>query len=456
VILVPRIKRFAPTVEGRHLAIAVAVGFVLRLAWGLYAMRNVPHDWVAQGDQYSYWYYGNEMAHFRGYIGYETGSATSYYPVGFPVLLAIVYWLGLHTPLPNDQPLLTMGLQLLLSVLSIVLVYFIARKVFNHRVAIIGAWIVALFPSLIAGVGTYSLETAFIFSMLLCVAILLDHDWTRPMSRRRLLWFGVALGCSVLIRPFSAPVMIGLAVAVWVATRSWRSVLRHVGWAAVTFVLVLTPWTIRNEVRFDHFIPISTNLGDGLCMSRYPGSNGGFAWSTHQWCADSSLPEAERNPANTKAAIRFVLNHPTEELRQIPKRFVLMMKVDHTAFDESLGNGSNVSMPAGPRDALNLWTDIYFHLSWIVSLVGVGLLFSGWRKDVIHGPRKAVVAMATLGLLIVPVMLWGNPRFHTPLLPFLAILDGATVDWLLRRWGSRAEQPVTAPADVPPEMARIS
>jgi 4-amino-4-deoxy-L-arabinose transferase-like glycosyltransferase len=455
VILVQRVNRFAPTVEGRQVLYAVTVGFVLRLAWGLFAMRNVPHDWFHQGDQYGYWYYGNEIAHGRGYIGYATGVATAYYPVGFPALLSVVYWLGLHTPLPDDQPLLTMLLQLLLSTASIVLVYFIARKVFNHRVAIIGAWIVALFPSLIAGVGTYALEVAFIFSMLVCVAILVDHDWTQPMSRRRLLWFGVALGCSVLIRPFSAPIMIGLAVAAWVATKSWRAVLRSIGWAALTFALVLTPWTIRNAVRFDHFIPISTNLGDGLCMSRYVGSNGGFAWATHQYCADPALPEEERNPANTRAAIRFVLDHPSEELKQIPKRFLLMMKFDHSAFDESLGNGSNATLPSGLRHTINVWSDLYFHLSWILSLIGVALLYSGWRRDPIHGPRKAVVGVTALGLLLIPVMLWGNPRFHTPLLPLFAILDGATVDWLLRRFTTRAELP--APAEVAtPEVAPVS
>jgi len=453
VILVPRVKRFGRTIEGRHVVIAVAVGFALRLVWGLWTMKHVPEDWRLQGDQYSYWYYGNEMAHGRGYLSYVDGHVTSYYPVGFPALLAAVYWLGLHTPLPNDEAMLTMLLHLGLATASIVLVYFIARKVFSHRVGLIAAWITALFPTLIAGVGTYSVETAFIFSALLCVAILVDHDWSTPMSRRRLLWFGLALGCSVLIRPFSAPVLIGLAVAVWVSTKNWRSVLRHIGWPLLTFALVLTPWTIRNEVRFDRFIPISTNLGDGLCMSRYIGSDGGFAWANHQWCADPNLPEAERNPANTKAAIHFVLDHPGEELRQIPKRFLMMMKVDHGTLDESFGNGSHVAVSSGVRHVLDLWADVYYHLSWIFSLIGIALLYSGWRRDPVRGPRKAIVGITALGLLLIPLMLWGNPRFHTPLIPFFAILDGATIDWLWRRLG-RGAAPAPAESAVrrEPEM----
>ena len=74
-------------------------------------------------------------------------------------------------------------------------------------------------------------------------------------------------------------------------TACWRTVVRHVGWASITFVMMLTPLTIRNAIEFDHFIPISTNLGDGMCMSRYIGSNGGFSWADHAWCADPDMPE---------------------------------------------------------------------------------------------------------------------------------------------------------------------
>ncbi len=50
------------------------------------------------GDQYSYWYYGHEIAAGRGYISY----ATACYPIGFPAILAVVFWLSQHTFLPSD------------------------------------------------------------------------------------------------------------------------------------------------------------------------------------------------------------------------------------------------------------------------------------------------------------------------------------------------------------------
>ncbi len=430
-----RLRHFASTRDGHQIAIAIAVGCLLRLVWGIWALRNTPEWWTINGDQYSYWFFGNEIAHGRGVHEFDSSRATSYYPIGYPALLGVVYWLGMHTPLPDNQAQLTVGLHVVVSTLSILLVYFIGRKTFGHRVGLVAGWIVALFPSLVIGVATYSIETTFIFAALVAVAVAVDHDWSAgPMSLRRLLWFGVALGCAVVVRPFAAPVLIGVAVAALI-TLGWRCAARQVGWTLLTFALVLTPWTIRNYNTFDRFIPISTNLGDGLCMSRYPDSNGGFAWATHEYCADKNLPEEERNPANTRAAIRFVLDHPGEELRQWPKRFHLMMANDHGTLAEALGNGSHLDLPQRLRQGIDFASDWYYHIVWILTVAGAGLLLRGWRRDRRRGPRRAIVAITTVGLLVGPLALWGNPRFHTPMLPFMAIVAAAAVVWACERAG---------------------
>lgn len=439
--LVARVRVFSRTPAGRRLAAITVAGALLRAAWGFWAVRRVPSDFIVSNDQYGYWYFGNQMAHGHGYISYLTGKATSYYPVGYPAVLAVIYWLGLHTPLLNNQAQLTVLLHVALSTASIGLSFFIALKAFRDRTALVAAAIVAFYPSLILGVATFALETTFIFSALLCVAIAVDHDWTSgPMSRRRLLWFGVAMGCSIVIRPFSLPIMLGLGIAVLCAGRGWRSALRHLGWASIAVVVVLTPLTVRNEVVFGKFIPISTNLGDGMCMSRFIGSRGDFAWASHQWCADPSLPEEIRNPANTKAAIHFVLDHPGEELRQIPLRFQLMMRQDHTVLVEVSENGTRLRLSARQRRALEITTDAYYHLSWILALPGLALLLAGWRRNRRTGPRRAIIAITLLGLQVIPITSWGNPRFHRPMLPFIAIVAAASIAWVLdRRWPQPAE-----------------
>jgi hypothetical protein len=262
------------------------------------------------------------------------------------------------------------------------------------------------------------------------------------------------MGGSLLIRPFSLPVFIGLGIAALCAGGGWRSALRHLGWASITVLLVLTPLTVRNAFVFGKFIPISTNLGDGMCMSRFPGSDGGFSWANHAWCADPALPEEVRNPANTKAAIHFIIDHPREELRQIPKRFKLMMHQDHGTLAEALGNGSHLTLPSGLRRAVDISTDGYYHFTWIIALPGLALLCAGWRRNRRAGPRRAIIAITLLGLQVIPLTSWGNPRFHTPMLPFIAIVSAVSIAWVLdRRWPQPTEPAQEAEVTPPDQLA---
>ena len=48
-------------------------------------------------------------------------------------------------------------------------------------------------------------------------------------------------------------------------------------------------------------------------------------------------------------------------------------------------------------------------------------------------PRRLFVLLVAGSLAIVPFYLYGLPRFHVPLLPFLAIGAAVTIDALRRR-----------------------
>ena len=80
----------------------LGVAAVLRIAW-FTALKPLPPEALVSGDQYSYWYYGHEMAAGRGYISYVTQEVSAYYPVGYPALLAVLFWLTEHTPSPTTM-----------------------------------------------------------------------------------------------------------------------------------------------------------------------------------------------------------------------------------------------------------------------------------------------------------------------------------------------------------------
>jgi hypothetical protein len=427
----PAVRRCveAMAVLRRHpLAVVVVLGLVLRLAWAIYAARNVPEGWASTGDQYGYWFHGNEIARGRGYSSYLTGEATAYYPVGYPALLGALYFLQIHLPLLDNQALLTALMHVGLGTASVALLYLIGAGAFFRRVGLLAAAVYAVYPSAVFSVATFSVETTYITTALGALALVVCHDWSGPPSTRRLVALGAVLAVSVTVRPFSLPILVAFASCYLVARLSWRPLLRGVGVVVVVLVLAVAPWTARNADQFDAFIPFSTNLGDTMCMSRFPGSDGGFAWAVHEYCAPPDTVAHERNPANIRAALRFIRDHPTEEVKQWFLRLRSMMSTDQAALQAVETLHPSGLLGDASRRVLVVMTETWFAVTLIASVPGIFIAVRRYRR------RPAVVAvLVTSGsLLLIPIGLWGAPRFHAPLVPFISLFAALAVMTAIR------------------------
>jgi hypothetical protein len=432
-------------VDRRWLVAILAVATVLRLAWLAYAHVKPPTSFLPAGDSYSYWYYGNEIAHGRGYISYVTDEATAYYPIGFPALLGGLYWLANHVPFIDLNLMTVTGVfQVVISVATVALVFVIGRRLAGPRVGLVAAGVLALFPNVIHQVTTIQVETTFIFFTMAALAVIIDHDWSAGApGRGRLLAFSGLLAASALVRPFSTPLLLGLLLAVLAVGVGWRRVLVTVAVPLGVLVLAFTPWTIRNAVELDGFVPSSTNMGDTLCIDRGPGADGGFRWTIHEGCAKPDLPEARRNTANTRRAVEWVIDDPGRELVQIARRAKLMFRDDHDGILSTEGLGSGPVMSDTTRDVSTTVADWYFRVVLALSVVGLPLLLSRAPR-----PERRLFLVIGLALLVIPLLLWGNPRFHQPLVPFMVVSMAAlvvpVVDRLRR---TAAATPATQPAE---------
>lgn len=420
--------------------VPVAVGALLRIGWALYAARSTP-VFLVSGDQYSYWVLGQEIGAGRGYHIPPFTTPTSYYPVGWPAILGAITAVTTHTPLPDSSVLSTAVWQIAMGVLAIALVHRVARCTWGGRVAIVAAWIVALWPNLIMSVATYSIESTFLAGMLACVAILVDHDWsTGAPGPRRLIVFGIVLALTVLVRPFALPVLVGLALACLRARVPWRLTVRAVAIPVALVALSMVPWTIRNAGALDAFVPVSTNLGDTVCIDRSLDANGTFRFAEHDGCADPSLPEAERNRANMRKAVSFVVHHPLKEIQLWGMRTYRMMIDDRVALREVEELGDGRFLPDSLRTGLGLLSDTWFFAVGSLALVGA----AGARRRLWATPPRVVSFTTAVSLFGIPVLLWGAPRFHVPLSPFLAI--GAAL--AITRWDVDQPSATQAPAGV--------
>jgi 4-amino-4-deoxy-L-arabinose transferase-like glycosyltransferase len=417
------VSRFARRPIDRPLLLVLGVAFLVRVVVLLWGSRGAP-DQAIMGDQYQYWRIGQDIAAGRGYRAYLSDRYSAYYPVGWPLIIAgttkAVDVVGLDRFAATGVALV----QLALGVAIVWFVYLLAEAAVDRRTALVAAALVALFPSLVFSVATFSVESAFMAGYLGSLVIIVRHPWSEGApSTRRTVAFGLAIGFAAQVRPFALPMLLGIGVAALVAGLGWRTALRAVGIALGCALIVFIPWTIRNAARLDAFVPSSTNLGDTMCMSRFPGSDASFHWADHEYCADPLLPEVERNGANVRAALRFVRDHPSEEVRLVGARFQRMWGSDTVTLDEVTSNWG-IAVPSTERlPALAFLTDAYY---WSIIVLGVpGIVLLALRRP--NPPALSVLAVAGATLQLIPLGLWGALRFHIPLLPLLCIAAAATV-----------------------------
>jgi 4-amino-4-deoxy-L-arabinose transferase-like glycosyltransferase len=428
-------------VRDRRLLVVVAVAFALRLAWAL-ATTKAP-VFIESGDAYSYFFYGRQFAQGGGYLNLDgSGHATAYYPPGYPALLAVPFWVLLHTPLPHTTLALTRAgtiLNVVLGTASVALLHLMVRRTIGPRAALAAAVLLALWPNAIYYVATLQLETAFVFLVLATLAVAVTHDWTvgRPPSIRRLVAFGALLAVTCLVRPFAAPFVVVPALATALVARAgWRSTLVALGATVVPFVLLLVPWTVRNERAMGAPLPFSSNTGDTVCLDRSLDAKGGFRFAQHEGCADPDLGEVERNSESTRLAIRFVREHPGREALQIVRRLRLIYGTDNDGL-YAVERGTNAPfLPPRLRTTLRRLADGWFFLMLAGAAVGLVRLLR------LGGQRRALgfvfVVLPFVTLTAIGALLWGTPRFHLPVLPFLAALAGVAVTRDLRQDGDTA------------------
>ncbi len=423
------------------LAVILALAAALRIAWVVYAARP-PQE---LHDPTFYFIYAQQIAGGNGFRLLD-GAATAYYPVGYPATLGAVFALVNHTPIPDNFVLATGYFQVFLGVATVALAYEVGRRLFSPAVGLVAGLWLALFPNLIYHTTTYLSETLFNFLVLAALALLFWTDWRKEgLGRGRLVAFAIVLGLSALVRPISLLFLPLLLVAWLIAGFGWRRSLAYGGLVLGVTAAVIAPWAVRNAVVMRAPVIISTNFGDDLCMGHYPGARGSFALPDYCFADEPYVGlghaefEVRRNKDNTRKAIEFALENPRTELKLLSRKAFYTWEHDHDGIWAAESYGDDLFLEPDVRAALSRVANIYFFLT--ISAGGLGLIALMASRD----PRRIFFLLALLALAGVPLVFFGDARFHVPATALLV----APAAWLAV--AARAVPRLLAP---PPRYAR--
>ncbi|HEX5614455.1 MAG TPA: hypothetical protein VFZ83_04820 [Acidimicrobiia bacterium] len=409
------------------LAAIVGVGVVLRVVWCIVAARPP----AGLHDPLFYRALAEGVARGNGYHFLAApDDPTAYYPVGYPASLVPGLWLLEHTPLPDSWFTGLIAAQnIVWQALAIVGVHVAARLVSGRAAAgLVAAAVVAWWPNLVIHTALALTESLFLALLVGALVLSLRGPWDgSPVPATRLLAIGALVGAATLVRPVSLPLVPAFLLAHLVARNGWRPALRHTGIVAAGALVVVTPWLVRNAVVMGE-PTLSTNTGDNLCIGRRIDAPGGFEIDNPR-CLEGDFDdlerpeyELERDAFGRRQAIEFVREHPGEEVRLWFRRAYQLFRNDADGVAAVESYGDDPFLDPTDRTRLRTVSNWFYAVVGPLGVVALGaLVLRRPRLD----PRAVFLALTFLGVLAPPIVFFGDPRFHVPAVPIVAIGLGA-------------------------------
>lgn len=414
----------------------VAVGVALRVVWAFVAARQPK----ILADPMTYLTAAQRIADGQGYVGFY-GFPTSYFPPGYPWFIGIYQWFLELVGLGDHQVIAVALLQSLLSGAAIAATFLIGRSIGGQRVGLVAAGILALWPNLILHSSLALSETLFITLLTVSLAGLLSM-----FDDGRWIWWraalgGLCMGAATMVRP-QVLLIAGAVVLIWALARpGWAELAKRCAVLGIGVLVFVGPWTVRNMVVLDGFVPVSTNDGDNLCVGFNPEATGHFgvpdSCDTGEFYIDGPDAELRRQKETRQRAIDWVLDNPGEQPGLAWKKLWFTFRSDDDAIWASMSFGQDPWMSQPLRTTLFGLSGSFYAAVMLFAAGGLVLASRvGWRVRAANPAPLIVVAGAVISSLL-PIMFFGDARFKVPGAPFYALLAAVAmvgaVDWIRRR-----------------------
>jgi dolichyl-phosphate-mannose-protein mannosyltransferase len=390
------------------------------------------------------------------------------YSPGLPLFVAGIY----HVAGGVDLRLARLVLAVI-GALAIPLAFLIGRRLAGPGAGLVAAVPVAIYPALLDYQGMLMTEP---LATTLLAAGVLGFLWAAD-GRGLASWAvpGLLFGLLAMVRPEYLPfgVLLALLALLLVHRRAgFKLGLAAAALLLVAFILPIAPWTVRNAVVLDRFVPISIGGGKALFIGTYLPADGDGVKLQQELLehdpallrsiateheprlasqpspylltsqvsppADGIAPRqdlsqrfSDAEPIDLETVLKRVAarRHPGVEtdvaLARMGKQNLRDDISDHPGrFASMLVDKAYDAWRYGPRGIMRRPAWQVLHLVVVIGAIA-GLLLLAWRRrwEALLIGLPMLAATATSALLI------ASPRRVTVILPLLSALAGAAAVW---------------------------
>jgi Dolichyl-phosphate-mannose-protein mannosyltransferase len=333
--------------------------------------------------------------------------------------------------------------QIALSLATVVLVYFLARRMFGARAARAAALALAIDP--VTAIYVNQLQPETLFTLLVVGATVTWWIAGRDGSVAPALATGALLGLAVLTRP------IGVALPVVFLALVTRSRVRTKLAAALLlpFIVVVGGWIGRNAAVTG--VPLLSTI-DGINLLEYRAAGAlaedqGLSLDEArarllERLADRVSPAAnpaERSRAQRRLGLEVLRERPWAAARSAARGALRLLAGNGLTALSRIAGAPDPERTSGTGRSLAAVV-----LSAVLAAIYLGALLGAIRlARESRGHDLALLLGPILYFVIVSAGGEANTRFRFPAVPFLALLAG--VGWTWRHGDGTASPPATAP-----------
>lgn len=333
-------------------------------------------------------------------------------------------WLiALHQQL-FGAPRSIIGLQVIASLVTIVLLHQIGTRAFHPKVGLLAAWVWALSPTVIFYSGRLWSETLY---ACLLVGAVVCVGRAREGSLKAAAGLGLLVGLCVLFRGV-AQYMLPIFMVVLIAARRWRGALL----AAVCAALTVAPYSIHASRKFGGFVLSDRTLGQMMWLGdndfppiTFDWGNGQVFQSQYDRVTATGRPHCQFDLEPTKQdsceverGIAWIRANPQAFVERMPLRVAQMLN-PHSFLTRHLRMGQYKGAPQFVDEGLVVTVvavSAFTVLGGTIGLVAWGGSWLGATSALVIGYHVVAIAM-----------LAGLTRYRFPLEPLWLLFACAAV-----------------------------
>lgn len=386
-------------------------GLLTRLLWVMLA------DTLPMSDFLLYHESALSIVNGQGYKIY--GYLSAYEPIGYPAFLAVLYYVF------APEIIVPKIANILLSCLTIVLTYVIAKRAFSEKTALIAVFIMVIIPRNITFTSVLSTEITFtaLFTALNLLVFL------RPEGIWAIALRGVLTAVLALIKPYMLVYQFVIFAIDYFHTRKPIPSLKTLLLTTAVMIVLISPWTIRNYIIFNTVIPISTNGGYNLFINNNSYATGGWQdpfkipgspLLKHKHDHDEFWDEVEVDRLGKMLAFQWIKSNPGDFVRlgfvKMHRTFIMCNDVEWAIYELDEGKEFKHTKLLN-----NTAKTVHYVLLTLIAFYFIFLLRYIAKKRTMAYMHLIILLNIAFYAAVVFVF-EGQPRYSFPLVPLYAIM----------------------------------